>query len=627
MVGMKTHRAIGQIQGLLDHGEYGHLTDAQLLELFRSECDVDTAFETLVLRHGPAVLHCRGILGGRGEAEDAFQATFLVLARRARSLHPQGSIGPWLQGVARRIAMKTRTAAIRRSFHERQSAVADLFAPDTRLEITDTLREEVDRLPEHLRSPIVLCYFEGMSYKTAAVKLRSTDATVRGRLAKARDLLKLRLSRHADDCSTRPGDDRLRSFVQGLPPGLLDATTRAVRAFANRPSDVSRIAPSVVDMAEGALKMMFVTRLVRVFAVVLLATAGTALVGLKTNGAGLAEEITSAQGQNAATPNAFVSKSDITHDISIQAASIRTKPENEQVSVDGPGTLSLWVDRGFLAKKIEEPAPDSRGEMTLLKISWTGRMQLVGRKNGTDGRATAHAEFHGNVVAQLDDGSIRCEEWMRVSMTRPVPLERILIVLKGRASDTLLQRPQTTIAKVEAHRNVVVQGNVIDQDKRVFMPQQRIRCDSGMIYDSRTGEFQVSGKGELLLEKVSPATEPRAKNEAAGAGPVTIGFGEGMTVRTGSIQNGDTPARVVQFFGGVTIPLPPAEGAKSQVKPEPNSKREARLTAQSLRLIIGQTQVRGESVWLTWMAVGDVEVNSGNTRMYMQNLGTELPVD
>ena len=628
MVGMKTHRVIGQIQGLLDHGAYGHLTDAQLLELFRGECDAGTAFETLVLRHGPAVLRaCRRILGSRGEADDAFQATFLVLARRARSLHPQGSLGPWLQGVARRIAMKARTAAIRRSFHERQSAVADLFEPDTRAEITETLREEVDRLPEHLRAPTVLCYFEGMSYKSAAVAIGISEAAVRGRLSKARDVLKLRLSRKLHGSPIPQTDRRSGSLAHGVPLGLLDATTRAARVLASRSSEETKIAPSVLRMVEGALKMMIVSRMIRALAVVLLVTAGTALAGLNTNGVWPAEGIEPMQRHDAATPNVLVSKSDITHDISIQATSIRTKPENAQVFVDGPGTLSLWVDRGFLARKIEEPAPDSRGEMTLLKISWTGRMQLVGRKNGNDGRATAHAEFHGNVVAQIDDGSIRCEEWMRASMTRPVPLERIQIVLKGRASDTLLRRPQTTIARVEAHRNVVVQGNMIDPDKRAFMPQQRIRCDSGMIYDSRTGEFQVSGKGELLLEKVSPATEPRAKNEAAGAGPVTIGFGEGMTVRTGPTQNGDAPAQVVQFFGGVTIPLPPTEGAKNQVKPERNSRSEGRLTAQSLRLSIGQTQVGGESVWLTWMAVGDVEVNSGNTRMYMQNLGTVLPVD
>ena len=149
MVGMNPQRAFSPIHGLLERGAIGHLTDGQLLELFSRKRDADIAFEALVLRHGPAVLcTCRMVLGDRGEADDAFQATFLVLARRAGSLRLAESVGPWLQGVVRRISLKARMAAIRRRVHERRSAVSILLDPKPRVDFSETLREAVGRLPE-----------------------------------------------------------------------------------------------------------------------------------------------------------------------------------------------------------------------------------------------------------------------------------------------------------------------------------------------------------------------------------------------------------------------------------------------------------------------------------------------
>ena len=285
MVGMKTQRAIGQIRGLLDRGAFGHLTDAQLLELVCNKRDADDAFNTLVLRHGPSVFcTCRRILGDHGDSDDAFQATFLVLARSARSLHPAQSVGPWLQGVARRIALKARTAASRRRYHERQRAVSIAFDQKPYFELSQTLREELDRLPEHLRAPVVLCYFERLSYKAAAEKLGVTAATVRGRLVKVRGLLKQRLSPDPDAVSAHSRRGSSTSLEHHVPMILLDATTRAAIAFANRAADKSRIASSVLKMAEGALKMLFMTRILRVLAVTVLGAAGAAVVGLQTNG-------------------------------------------------------------------------------------------------------------------------------------------------------------------------------------------------------------------------------------------------------------------------------------------------------------------------------------------------------
>ena len=344
MVGMKSHAAIGQIQGLLTHGAFGYLTDAQLLELFVQNRDSDAAFETLVLRHGPSVLGtCRRFLGNRGEADDAFQATFLVLARRAQSLRPENSVGPWLQSVARRIALKARTAAIRRHFHEQQTAVSILFDPEPRSDFSETVREEVDRLPEQLRAPIVLCYFDQMSYKSAAKKLGVSAATIRGRLVKARDILKLRISRDPGASSTAPRRRPATSLEHNVPLALQSATTRAARTFSDLATDKWIIASPILKMAEGALKMMFVTKIMRAFVVVLLCAAGTALVGLKTNGGALAERMERVSRPSAETHGIAIANRETPRDIAIQAQSIRAKSETDEVFVDGPGSLSLWV--------------------------------------------------------------------------------------------------------------------------------------------------------------------------------------------------------------------------------------------------------------------------------------------
>jgi RNA polymerase sigma factor (sigma-70 family) len=181
------------------------LTDRQLLERFAcgsGPSDSTTAaFETILARHGSMVLAvCRQILGDPHAVEDAFQATFLVLVRRARSLRLRegGSLGPWLHGVAYRTAMKSRKISARRQVRERRvaAAVSELTSTPTE---SDDLRflvhEEVNRLPAKYRAPVVLCYFEGRTHDEAAAALHWPVGTVRGRLARARDLMRSRLTR------------------------------------------------------------------------------------------------------------------------------------------------------------------------------------------------------------------------------------------------------------------------------------------------------------------------------------------------------------------------------------------------------------------------------------------------
>ncbi len=154
-------------------GTVAGLTDAQLFRQF-TECrdeGSDAAFAALVARHGPMVLRvCGTTLHDLNDVEDAFQATFVILARRARSIRDPGSVGTWLFGVARRTAANARISAIRRRKHERRRAVMAMtpLAEENRNDLESALWDEVARLPEKYRAPIVLCYMEGLTHEAAA---------------------------------------------------------------------------------------------------------------------------------------------------------------------------------------------------------------------------------------------------------------------------------------------------------------------------------------------------------------------------------------------------------------------------------------------------------------------------
>ena len=183
------------LAALFHAGTVAGLGDRVLLERFAERRDAsdeaaEVAFAALVERHGPMVLRvCRAVLGDRHEAEDAFQATFLVLASRARSIRRGDSVGSWLHGVALRVANRARWRSARRRHHERRHAemTATTEADESHSRVPDdvdrVLHEEIGRLPEKYRRPVVLCYLEGLTHDQAADQLGWPVGTVRRRLA------------------------------------------------------------------------------------------------------------------------------------------------------------------------------------------------------------------------------------------------------------------------------------------------------------------------------------------------------------------------------------------------------------------------------------------------------------
>ena len=184
----------------LRRGSVVGLGDGQLLSRYSGSKD-EVAFEALVARHGPMVLAtCRAILKNEHDVEDAFQATFLVLARKAGSIRGGDALGGWLHRVAYRASVQASVEAKKRRRKEAEAAAmapSDTSHPGlgTDHDLRPILHEEIDRLPEAQRLPVVLCDLEGLTYEQAAEQLRWTVPTLRCRLSKARQRLKGRLTR------------------------------------------------------------------------------------------------------------------------------------------------------------------------------------------------------------------------------------------------------------------------------------------------------------------------------------------------------------------------------------------------------------------------------------------------
>ena len=240
-------------------GTLSALSDGQLLELFLGRRDEagEQAFGALVDRHGPMVYRvCGQVLGDCHEAQDAFQAVFLVLARKAGAVRNRESLGSWLYGVALRVAARARTGLNRRRARERQAEDGHDEIPARAAEApghtddAEAVHQEVGRLAEKYRAPIVLCYLEGLTHDQAAARLGWPVGTVRSRLARARDQLRVRLVRRGVTVPAALGP--LAGWLGFEAAGIADAATMAATTFSAVPADLLAMTiRSACQMADG----------------------------------------------------------------------------------------------------------------------------------------------------------------------------------------------------------------------------------------------------------------------------------------------------------------------------------------------------------------------------------------
>ncbi len=261
-------------------------TDGQLLELFISERD-ETAFALLLRRHGAMVWSvCRRILGNAHDADDAFQAAFLVLVRKADSIRPREAVGNWLHGVACRTALEARGRLARRRAKEQSLQDIPLLEDKPQepwQELWPILDRELSRLADKYRLPIVLCDLEGRSRKDVARQLAIPEGTLSSRLATARKKLAVRLARHGFVVSAASLGLLLteKAATASLSPFLLSATTKAAMLIAAGPAVAAGVVSATVStLTEGVLKAMFIAKI----KTATLVLCGVAAFGVGTGG-------------------------------------------------------------------------------------------------------------------------------------------------------------------------------------------------------------------------------------------------------------------------------------------------------------------------------------------------------
>ena len=283
---MATSRHDGAVRTIRRAALRTHGGDGPLLDAFVTRRD-EAAFEALVRRHGPMVWAvCRRLLTHH-DAEDAFQATFLVLARKAAAVRPRELLPNWLYGVAYHSAQKARALAVRRSARERQvTAMPDPPATepaDTWAALQPVLDRELHALPDRYRAPIVLCDLEGLTRRAAAVRLGLPEGTVSSRLSRARAMLAHRLARHGLTVSAGLLAEVLSqtAATARVPYPLVSSTVRAVALLTAGPTAVGgAISAQATALTEGVLQAMLLTKLKNALATAAVVVFAATILGL-----------------------------------------------------------------------------------------------------------------------------------------------------------------------------------------------------------------------------------------------------------------------------------------------------------------------------------------------------------
>jgi RNA polymerase sigma factor (sigma-70 family) len=294
------------LRTLFGPGATAALSDAQLLDRFISRRD-DAAFESLVRRHGPMVLGvCLRVLGNIHDAEDAFQAAFLVLARKASTVRPADRVGHWLHGVAYQTAIRIKSQSAKRHAREKEFHVqSEPHANPRQLwdEVRPILDQELNRLPEKYRAAVVLCDLEGENHKDAARRLGWPIGTLSGRLHRARALLAARLSRRgvaltAPTLALIVSEQDVLARMAGC---LARATVNAYCARVGRSMAAQVTSNRVTSLAEGVVRSMMLHKL---------KIAGVAILSIGVAGVAMTEARSRAFGQSPVPPSAPQSTSD-----------------------------------------------------------------------------------------------------------------------------------------------------------------------------------------------------------------------------------------------------------------------------------------------------------------------------
>jgi RNA polymerase sigma factor (sigma-70 family) len=398
------------------------VSDQQLLHRFASDND-SAAFRTLVERYGRRVFSvCRHVLQHTQDAEDAFQATFLVLARKARAIRRQQALASWLHGVAYRIAMKAKRDAARRRSHEPRAEIAPSTDAPTELswrEVQAILDEEIQHLPERERAAFVLCCLEGLSRAEAAQQLHLKEGTLSSRLASARQRLQKRLAiRGVTLAAVLAGASLAPTPVSAA---LVCSTVQAAGLYAAGSAAAGALSAPAIDLARGVLKAMFVSKVQTACSLVMalgILSAGTGYTVRAGFGVGVASgEDTGATAVDTPAPGVF-------RDVTAESGIAFTYRNGEEaghdtlleslgggvavLDYDGDGLVDIFFTGGGYFTGPDRKRIRSH-PCKLYKNLGDGRFQDVTREAGLD-----IIDFYTHGVAVVD---YDCDGWPDLLVT------------------------------------------------------------------------------------------------------------------------------------------------------------------------------------------------------------------
>jgi RNA polymerase sigma factor (sigma-70 family) len=520
MAGGSSVELLRDIQILFESGTASGLTDRQLLERFIHHRDA-AAFEVLVLRHGPMVLRvCRNLLHDPNDAQDAFQATFLILVRRSSSIRRLDSVGSWLYGVACRAAARVRVGAARRHAVEERAAsrVVEAVEPDEaddidRGELGPIVQEEVRRLPEKYRAAVVLCYWEGQTQEQAAAQLGCPLGTVRSRLARARDLLRRRLTRRGL-APMAFGMESIRKLPP-LAPELVRSTVQAAVRVAAGGATNPVVSAAVASLVQG---MLWRTTMIKLGGM----AAGVIAVGLAGLGAELAAQ---RSGDGGATRRASEERkpavdpggSGGTQPAQAEPAQGVARPKGEPeasppqivyANIDGDTTIVKLVPAGAQVKKgdvvcelnsalLREQLANQR-----IAVKTAEAAYLNAKLDREVAEIAVRAYVEGDYVDQFGDvqGNIKLAEAElalaeeELKLAKASPMQQSYYVKRAELSHL---RARFSLEKAQSRKRLLVQYT---RDKKIKALEASVKkAHSDELVKQSTGELMRSK--EAYLEK------------------------------------------------------------------------------------------------------------------------------
>ncbi len=477
--------ANGQLTALLRHirqlmvpQQMRLQSDSQLLQAFCASQD-EHAFAALVQSHGPMVWRvCHAVLRQTEEAEDAFQATFLVLARKASSIRKTESLPSWLHGVAYRIAVSAQRALMRRIAREATLQLRPTTDPASEvswLEVQALLHEEVERLPEKYRAPFVLCFLEGHSRAETARRLGLKHGTVWSRLAKARQRLQGRLARRGISLSAVL---TAAAIVDGEAPAAVvsrlaqSVIQAAVQYAAGKSLMGGMLSTKVLGLANGRMAGMFLTK-VKITVAVVIASAGIMSAGLFAHRgfAGSSSDEKPVQEQKPAVQ---------------QASQLKIAEQNRATGADSNGDP---LPAGALARLGADRFRRDAGDSGLVALSAQGRLAF-----SADGNSLYAAGNMDGMVHAWDVTTGKERQRLRVFENRQI-----------RGSSMAIS-PEGNLVAAVANGNIAVWNAALArQIRQVMLPLKRPDTELVFLPDGKSVAFLggATGNNEISFLELS----------------------------------------------------------------------------------------------------------------------------